>query len=253
MKPLRLLLGILACGALWAADRDPKAEEIGKAMMQAMGGENAWKAVHYIRYDFKVSKEGKALSERSHLWDKWGGRYRLESKKEGKSELVLFSNINKKEGGAAYRDGRKVEGAEADKLILNAYGAWINDMYWLTMPWKWMDDGVKLKYLGPKTRGGETYDVVELTFGKVGMTPGDMYNAYVSQKTHMMEHWEYTLQSKQKGSWDWRWGDAGGGVKLPMDHTNDQKMSINMGAARVLAKVDDAFFTDAGHDLAQLK
>ena len=199
-----------------------------------------------------MSKEGKTLSERSHLWDKWGGHYRLESKnKEGKSEVVLFSNISKKEG-TAYRDGQKLEGAAAGKLIQSAYGGFINDMYWLAMPWKWMDEGVKLKYLGPKTRGADTYDVVELTFGKVGMTPGDMYNAYVSQKSHMMEHWEYTLQSKQKGSWDWHYSDAGA-LKLASDHTNDQKMSISMGAVRVLGRVDDAFFTDPKHDLSQLK
>jgi hypothetical protein len=67
-----------------------------------------------------------------------------------------------------------------------AYATFINDMYWLFMPWKWMDMGVNLKYLGQKPLGQETYDVVQLTFGKVGLTPGDMYHAYVSPKNHLI-------------------------------------------------------------------
>ena len=135
---------------------------------------------------------------------------------------------------------------------MSAFGGFINDMYWLAMPWKWMDPGVNLKYLGPKTRGKDTYDVVELTFGQVGLTPGDRYQAFVSQSSHLMTHWEYTLQSKDKGSWDWQYGDYKG-IKLASNHTNAQKASINMGNVRVLDKVEDGFFTDPRLSLAQLK
>ncbi len=240
-------------GALRAADtRDPKAEEVARAMMQAMGGEQAWKSAHFVRYDFKVTRDGKPLTERSHLWDKWSGRYRLEMKtKEGKNQVLLYTDVNQKQG-SAYLDGKKLEGDEAAKALENGYKAFINDMYWLAMPWKWMDSGVNLKYVGPKKCGKETYDVVELTFGNVGVTPGDKYEAYVSRDSHMMMHWEYTLQSKDKGAWDWRYADAKG-VKLASDHTNDQKMSINMGDVRVLDLVDSAFFADPNHALAQMK
>jgi hypothetical protein len=77
MKPTKLYqcMTFVTCVLFLAADaaRDPKAEEICKAMMQAMGGEKAWNSAHYIRYDFKVLKDGQPKLERSHLWDKWGG------------------------------------------------------------------------------------------------------------------------------------------------------------------------------------
>ena len=111
------------------------------------------------------------------------------------------------------------------------------------MPWKWMDAGVNLKYMGVKTRGGEKFDVVELTFGKVGLTPGDRYKAYVSQKNKLMTHWEFVLQSGRKGSWDWQYGDYSG-IKLAKNHTNESGDSIHMGDVRVLQTLDDAHFSD---------
>src|SRR2546423_1587740 len=89
---------LVVCAALIVAPRlpaenekrDAKAEEIGRAMMQAMGGEKAWYAAHFVRFDFNVNMGEKQLEGRSHLWDKMTGRYRLEAKtKAGKSQVTL--------------------------------------------------------------------------------------------------------------------------------------------------------------------
>jgi hypothetical protein len=154
--------------------------------------------------------------------------------------------------GAAYMDGKKMEGRDTAKAIDSAYSAYINDFYWLAMPWKWMEPGVNLKYIGKKSQGGRSCDVVGLTFQKVGLTPGDRYQAFVSPKSHLMTHWEYTLQSGSKGSWDWQYGDYGG-VKLASNHVSPPDKSINMGDVRILKEVDSAFFTDPQRRLADLK
>ncbi len=255
-----MVLSSAAAG--WASadpSRDPKAEEIAHAMMQAMGGvraEGGWNAARVVRFDFKVSVGGKLEDNRSHLWDKPNGRYRLEETlKGGKVQVVLFSVADDRayKQGSVYLDGKKVEGAEAQKALEDAYGAFINDMYWLAMPWKWLDPGVHLKYLGTKTRGPEADDVVELTFDHVGLTPGDRYRAFVSQKSHLMTHWEYVLQDGEKGAWDWQYGDYNG-IRLASNHTSpDHKMSINMGDVRILDAVDGAFFADPAHMLSGLK
>lgn len=240
-------------GMLRAGDhRDAKAVEIARAMMQVMGGENGWNSVRFIRFDFDVTKEGKTLVNRAHLWDKHTGRYRLETKtKDGKSEVVLFNTATR--DGAAYVEGRKLEGDEAKMALEDAYGAWINDMYWLAEPWKWLEAGVNLKHQGEKKRGGETFDVVELTFNHVGLTPGDTYHAFVSQKSHLMTHWEYKLQGGQTGSWNWDYTESSG-IKLASNHVSeDGKTSINMGGVRALGRADDAFFADPAHSLSQLK
>lgn len=234
-----------------AQQRDAKAVELGKSVMQAMGGEKAWDNVHFVRYDFIVSMGGETRANRSHLWDKWAGRYRFESKtKDGKSQVVLF-NVNDQQGDV-YIDGSRIEGDDAAAAALKgAYSAFINDMYWLAMPWKWLDQGVNLKYIGPKEHEGKNYEVVELTFQKVGLTPGDTYNAYVDPSSKLMTYWEYTLQSGNTGAWNWEYA-AHSGVKLASNHTNAEGASINMGAVAVFEKVEDAFFTDPARALSQL-
>lgn len=232
-------LALVLAGAAFAAD--PK--QIAEQMMAAMGGTDRWNHAHFVRYDFIVSAGGKTVADRAHLWDKMTGRYRLESKtKDGKASVALFNAADQK--GSAYVDGKKLEGAEAAKALKDAYGTFINDMYWLSMPWKWMDQGVNLKAAGQKPLNGQTYDVVELTFGKVGLTPGDRYQAYVSPKSHLMEHWEYVLQSGNKGSWDWEYTTTGG-VTLAKNHKSaDGKMTIGMGDVKVTDQADEASFTD---------
>jgi hypothetical protein len=254
---MRFMLGntlialILIASPLAAAEpsRDTKADDIAHTMMNAMGGEKAWYAAHFVRFDFIVNI-GKIVENRSHLWDKMTGRYRLEDKtKDGKVRVVLF-NVNDQHGDV-YVDGKKLEGPAAAKAVKDAYGAYINDMYWLAMPWKWMDQGVHLQYIGPKTMGQEAGDVVRLTFGHVGLTPGDRYDAFVSSQSHLMTHWDFKLQGGDKGSWDWQYVDTGG-IKLGKNHTSE-KMSIDMGDVRVLNKVDDALFSDPQRTLAELK
>jgi len=243
----RLTLSLMVCClfpflATAAETRDAKAVALAHQVRLAMGGEQAWDQVHFVRFEFKVSKGNQVLGERSHLWDKFSGRYRLEfTSKDGKRHVTLF-NVNDHKG-TAYVDGQALTGPAGDKALQEAYGAFINDMYWLAMPWKWLDPGVNLKYLGKRPLAGGQDDVVELSFGKVGLTPGDHYRAFISPTSHLMTHWEYVLQSGDKGAWDWAYTESNG-VKLGQNHTNTQGMSINMGTVKVLSTVDDRFFTD---------
>ncbi len=250
----KLTCALATAGALLyltpARAEDKKAGELAKAMMTAMGGADGWSRAHFVRYDFKVNAGGKTVVARSHLWDKYTGRYRIDGKnKEGQPTVVLFNSATKE--GTAYVNGKKLEGAAAAKDVKDAYAAFINDMYWLAMPWKWMDQGVNLKYLGSRELHDKAYDVVQLTFGKVGLTPGDRYEAWVSPDSHLMEHWNYTLQSGNKGSWDWEYTTTGG-IKLASNHKSaDGKMSINMGTVKVMDSVPDAVFTDPSSPLPQ--
>jgi len=236
--------------------QDPKAVEVDQAMMQAMGGQEAWNAAHIVRFDFKVTAGGKVVADNAHLWDRKDGRYRIERMpKDGKREVVLLTiaDYERDKQGSAYLDGKKLEGDEAKKALEAGYASYINDSWWLAMPWKWTQPGVNLKYVGPQPCGQGKCDVVEITFDHVGLTPGDMYHTFVSQKSHLMTHWEYVLQDGQKGSWDWQYTTQKG-IKLASNHiSSDHKTTINMGDVRVLDTVDDAFFTDPTHMLSSLK
>ena len=241
---------ILSAAALGQTG-DPRSVEIAQTMMQAMGGQGNWTKARFLRWDFKVTIGGQQRASRSHLWDRHTGRYRLEDKtKDGATRVILMNLANKQ--GSVYLDGKKQEAPASAKALEDAYGAYINDFYWLAMPWKWLDPGVNLKSLGSKTKDGETFDVVQLSFDKVGLTPGDRYNGWVSSKSHLMTYWEFTLQSGNKGAWSWEYGDYGG-IKLASNHTSPPNNSIHMGDVAVLSTVDDAYFADPARNLSSLK
>lgn len=242
---LSLLLLLTVCAPARAAS-DAKAAEIGRSMVEAMGGQDAWNRARFLRFDFRVDAGGKTAADRAHLWDRHTGRYRLENA----GSVVLFNTATQQ--GSAYQDGKKLDATATAAAIKKAYGTFINDFYWLAMPWKWTDSGVHLKSLGKRPYKGQQYDVVELTFGKVGLTPGDRYLAFVSPKSRLMEHWEYTLQSGNTGSWDWSYAKSGG-VMLAREHTGADGRTIRHGNPQVLGSVDDAYFSDASRMLAGLK
>jgi hypothetical protein len=239
MFRLAFTLSLLAVSLAAQAQRDEKADKVAHLMMDAMGGEEAWKKAHFVRFDFRVIAGGNTIVSRSHMWDKMTGRYRLEDKtKDGKPRTALFNVKTQK--GDVYVSGKKLEGKAAEDAVKAAYAIFVNDEYWLAMPWKWFDPGVNLKYAGDNGKD----DIIQLSFDHVGLTPGDRYQVFVSRRTRLMEHWSYVLQNGIKGQWDWFYTTTGG-VKLASNHTSEDGKQINMGAVQVTDKADDSMFTNS--------
>jgi YVTN family beta-propeller protein len=203
---------VLAVSVVPGAEKDARAVAIAERMMDAMGGREAFESFPLLRFDWVIEQDGETLGRYSHWWDRATGRYRLDgTDREGRSFRVLF-NIDDRQG-RAWVDGTRLEGAALQEQLARAYGRFINDSYWLLMPWKWLDDGVNLAYEGERTIHGDLYDVVALTFDSgVGLTSGDRYRAFVSRKTGLMDRWEYVLQDAEgnPGAGEptaWEWSD----------------------------------------------
>ena len=70
--------------------------------------------------------------------------------------------------------------------------AWINDSYWLVMPYKLKDTGVTIRYEGVgETLNGRAADIVSLRFSGVGRTPANKYHVYVSRASGLIEQWDF--------------------------------------------------------------
>ncbi len=234
--------------------RDPRAVELAHTMMKAMGGEANYRAQRMLTFTFQVVQDGKPVLSRTHHWDRWTGRYRLESTtREGKQVVALF-NVNTREG-RIWLDGEEQTGEARDQNLERAYAQYINDSYWLLNPWKWLDPGVNLAWEGRKEANGKGFDVVELSFGDVGLTSNDRYWSYVSPATHLIERWEYVLQ-KADGSpgdapptaFDWKdWHDVGGGVLLSTRRVQEgASRSIEFPLCTLSATVDESAFLPPG-------
>ena len=123
-----------------AAESDERAISIADSVMQAMGGRKAWDNIRLLQWDF--------FGRRTLLWDKFTGDVRIEIPADSSVYIVNINTLS----GMAREGGRVVENPDTLRArIQRANSIWINDSYWLAMPFKLKDSGVALKYLGKDT------------------------------------------------------------------------------------------------------
>ncbi len=221
---------------------DSKAIAIANQVINAMGGKEAWSNTRYIRFTF--------FGFRTHHWDKWTDRYRVEWKdrRSGDTNVVLM-NLKTKEG-EAFVNGRKVQGEDLAALLRSGDRAWANDTYWLLMPYKLQDPGVTLKYDGEETIGGVTYDKLHLSFDEgVGFTPGDEYWAYINRETHLMDQWRFLLQPRgeegrrSEGVYKWIEWQKYGNIMISSERESADGNTRELQNIAVFDTLDDSVFT----------
>jgi len=165
---------------------DKKAIDIADEVMKAMGGRKAWDETRLVTWNF--------FGRRQLYWDKQTGDVRIDYN-NGKFNVLL--NVYNKEGealkGKVMKDSVEVTQPDSlQKYLKRGKSIWINDMYWLFMPFKLKDSGVTLKYAREDTvQNGKKADVLTLTFQEVGDTPENKYEVYVNQETKLVEKWAY--------------------------------------------------------------
>jgi hypothetical protein len=165
---------------------DPAAIQLADSIMHAMGGRENWDKTRFISWTF--------FGRRYLLWDKHTGRVRIESKSDSTVYLV---NVNTGEGRVKIKDTEITEADSLNKLLNKAKSIWINDSYWLAMPFKLKDSGVTIKYMGEDTLHSQRFNTLELTFKEVGVTPQNKYKLYVDIKDKLIRHWAYYSSASQ--------------------------------------------------------
>lgn len=207
-------------------------------LMEWQGGQDAWDATRFLRFDWIVSRGGETAARRSHAWDRRTGDYRVSFRRQDGARVTALFDVEAASGddappGRAWVDGDRLEGTARDSVLRSAYRAFINDSYWLLMPLKWRDPGVHLEYAGwTPLPDGEEYPAVHLTFDAgVGITD-DQYWGYLDPETGRMVAWRFHLQGREEAGpviwWrDWRtFGPQG--LKLSLDRRwEDGSMRIH--------------------------
>jgi hypothetical protein len=174
-------------------DLSNRADSTAYRVYEALGGPEAWNALNYLRFTFAIESNGNRRPIAHHLWDRQKGDYRVEwSSDSGDTTFVVLFNIDTQEG-SAYANGEQLSPNRTDEMLEQAYRRYINDTYWMLAPVKLLDDGVHRRYL-PDSSTAESA-VLHITFGEVGLTPGDQYWHYIDRETHRVVEWAYHLQS----------------------------------------------------------
>lgn len=171
-----------------AAGSDPEAIALADSVMQAHGGRKAWDDTQLIVWNF--------FGSRKLYWHKPTGQVRIDYTKE---DLKII--LNEKTGkGRVYKDGAEVSEADTvTKYLGRGKSVWINDSYWLVMPFKLKDSGVTLKYIGQdSTEQGAPAELVELTFENVGDTPDNKYHVWIEQASKQVVQWAYYREASQE-------------------------------------------------------
>jgi len=155
----------------------------------------AWEKARYFAFTFNVDREGKIAASFPQQWDRYTGDYHVTGKDQKGDAFVITMNVNTMKG-KAWKNGVEATAAELPDMLLFGYRRFINDTYWLLMPLKMMDPGVHRTLDGERSDScGRKWDVVKLSFDQgVGLTPGDVYWAWVNRDTGIVEQWDMKLQ-----------------------------------------------------------
>lgn len=168
-----------SASAFDVAGSDPQAIALADSVMAACGGKENWERTRFITWDW--------FGKRLTVWDKWTGDLRIESR----MSLVLM-NMNTRQG-RAWKTGHEITDKDGLKRAMDyGYEAWVNDAYWMILPFKLKDGGVTLKYIKEDTTAdGQMADVISMTFKNVGLTPNNKFHIYIDKKSKLLVQWDF--------------------------------------------------------------
>jgi hypothetical protein len=222
---------------------DPKAVRVAEQVLDALGGRHRWDDLTGLRWTFGSSVNDTVRSSRRHAWNKHTGEHRVEGRLRTGQAFVFVHTVGDTTHGAAWLDGRALEGDSLHQMIKRADAIWVNDSYWFLMPYKMLDDGVTLKYDGQEQAGDTTFDCVSMSFAGVGLTPGDRYKVFVDHRTHRVERWEYVLQGTTPPPvrWTWEGWEQHDGLWFPTAHRQDATVVFTRDVATSAAFPEGTF------------
>ena len=142
---------------------------------------------------------------------------------------LILMNIHTKQG-SAYKNGEPLAGEELEAALGQGHEAWVNDSYWMFMPYKMLDPGVTLKFVGEReTAAGNAAMVVDLTFESVGYTPQNRYHVYVGKESGLVEQWDFYAEAgnpEPNFASPWENWERFGGIMLATGHGRERDWQI---------------------------
>lgn len=198
---------------------DEQAVAVAERVMRALGGEKAWQSTRFVSWHF--------FETRRHYWDRKTEDIRIESK-----DIVILMNLGTKKGRVQKAGVEITDSTEVAKYMDLGYGAWVNDSYWMFMPYKLRDPGVHLAYSGEKQLGDSlATDVLTMTFEEVGLTPRNKYEVFVSKESDLVVAWAYYQDRddpEPKFMAEWNGWQRFGQIMLATDHGQDKNWDIHV-------------------------
>ena len=215
------------------AGSDQRAIEIADKVMNAMGGRKNWDNTRFFTWNF--------FGARTLWWDKLNGDVKIKMHRE--DSTVIIVNIYD-ESGIVSKNGEIMTNPDSVLFYTKrGKGIWINDAYWLFMPFKLKDSGVTLTYVGEDTtQVGQLSDVLQLTFENVGNTPQNKYHIWIDRSDNLIKQWAFFRENDMgEPNFITPWDDYRkyGEILLAGDRGERDITEI-----KVLENIDESFFKE---------
>jgi hypothetical protein len=173
------------------------------ARVMSRSGADVWPTVRRLRFTFNVEKDGQQVFSASHDWDRV--THVDEVTWAGKTVSVDVS-----------RSDHTGEQAEA-------FARWTNDSYWLLMPLKLRDAGVKLSDIAMTRDYPPSRARMTMTFENVGRTPSDAYDLSIDLREDRITHWVYRPDAQTRKGFSWNAYQNFNGLELSTEKVSDDK------------------------------
>jgi len=178
---------LIAATAL--AQQQKTADELARRVADVAVG-TAWEKARYFEFNFAVEHGNEQTTGFPERWDRVSGNYRVSGRDPKGNDFLVIMNVNTKKG-RAWLNGEEVHDSRLGDTLAIGYRRFANDTYWLLMPLKMTEAGVKREALGERTDScGRTWDVVKVT-----MEGGDVAWGWINRDSGLVEEWDMHLQS----------------------------------------------------------
>lgn len=187
----------------------PAADALAQKVLTAIN-HTAWDSTKVCTWTFRGVNHYMWDKERNYAEIKWGKN----------KVLMRLDDVD----GAAFVDGKKVEGDAKNKLISKAWGYWCNDSFWFNAPSKVFDKGTERSIV--KMEDGS--DGLMVTYTSGGVTPGDSY-LWTLDNNGLPKSWEMWVNIIPVGgignSWE-GWVTTETGAKISSSHKNGIPLEV---------------------------
>ena len=169
------------------ATRPADASEI-VALVTRTAGLDAWRDGKRLKFTFNVEQNGQQRAQVSHDWDLVTGVDTI-THRDGRITSV---NVYSFDPATATDDEKK------------DFRSWTNDSYWLLMPLKLGDPGVKFGAVTTTLDGPPSQATVTMSFGDgVGLTSGDQYDLSIDLERGVVDGWTFRPGPGKATTWAW--------------------------------------------------
>ncbi len=191
---------LLGAAPAMAQETDSKADSIAMRIIEASGGQAAWDAVTFLRFDFKLYNDRKLVYTIQHLWDKKLGIYRIEMPGPNNEPYVAVFYTDTLDA-KVYWKGSELIKKDAATLMERFRIRYFHDLFFITAPFLLFDPGVTRKYLPDST--SEAEDVIQVTIPHWEGLPSTSFYFYSDRKSGRLVRTSYPLPSGEIRSYLW--------------------------------------------------